>query len=599
MIPNGKLLPAVMLSGMIVLSGGCTLNKMVKLAKKQELTVTPNPLEVHADQVKFNMTATLPVKMLKKKTTYTGNVGYKYGDKRDDVGQVVFNAADYPNAKKEQPKITKDFSFAYQDAMRKGELVMQGTAAKGKKSKTTPEVTVAPGIITTSRLYKEPNLVAYAETGYTTEPEYEPTNVAFFFPQGSAQLQTSETRSKRGKFFDNFIAEKNVTKTVTITGTHSPEGAERVNSKLSENRAEAIQKYYRNKMKVYNYKNAADSVEFVLKPVIQDWAQLKDTLATTTLLTEEQKTEVLGIIDAGGEFEEQEDQLHRLSYYRTLLNQVYPKLRTAQTEILTLIPKKPDSELSVLARQMAEGRADSANMLNEKEILHAATLTPDLEEKAGIYQAAMKQFGEESWKPHNDYAAVQLEMAKKANDPAKKTQLADEALNHLQMAVKLQETAEVYNNMAVAYTMKGDREQAMQALTKAAGMTGGEQVTKMINAAKGVQQIRAAQYSEAVSTLSQAGDTSVVLYNRGLAQILADQADAAMTTLTEATSKDANDGDAFYLMAIAAARAKNEQAVMTNLQQAIQKNADLRARAIDDLEFRAYTTSEAFKNAIR
>jgi hypothetical protein len=54
--------------------------------------------------------------------------------------------------------------------------------------------------------------------------------------------------------------------------------------------------------------------------------------------------------------------------------------------------------------------------------------------------AAMKQFGEESWKPHNDYAAVQLEMAKKANDPAKKTQLADEALNHLQMAVKLQET---------------------------------------------------------------------------------------------------------------------------------------------------------------
>jgi hypothetical protein len=46
-------------------------------------------------------------------------VGYKYGDKRDDVGQVVFNAADYPNAKKEQPKVTKDFSFAYQDAMRK------------------------------------------------------------------------------------------------------------------------------------------------------------------------------------------------------------------------------------------------------------------------------------------------------------------------------------------------------------------------------------------------------------------------------------------------------------------------------------------------
>ncbi len=596
---NGKLMSAMMLSGIIVLSGGCTLNKMVKLAKKQETVVTPNPLEVHADQVKFNLAATLPPKMLKKKTTYTANVDYKYADKKQNVGTVVFDAAEFPNAKKEQPKKNQDFTFPYADDMKRGELVMQGVAAKGKKSKTTPEMVLAPGIITTSRLYKEPQLVAYSETGYTTEPEFEPTNVAFFFPQGSAQLQTSETRSKRGKFLDAFIAEKNVTKTVTVTGTHSPEGAERVNSRLSENRAEAIQKYYRNKMRNYNYQNAADSVEFVLKPIIQDWAQLRDTLAATDVLTEEQESQVLAIIDGGGEFEEQEDQLHRLPFYNKLLKQVYPKLRTAQTEILTLTPKKPDSEISVLARQMAEGRADTNNLLNDKEILHAATLTPDLEEKGAIYMAAMKQYGNDSWKPHNDFAAVQLEMAKKANDQTRRQQLADEALNHLQIAVKMQETAEIYNNMAVAYTMKGNREQAMQALNKAAGMTGGEQVTKMINAAKGVNQIKAAQYSEAVATLSQAGDSAVVLYNRGLAQILAGQADAAMSTLTEAASRAGNDGDLYYLMAIAAARSRNESAVMTNLQQAIRNNSDLRARVLEDLEFRAFSNSDTFRNAIR
>jgi Flp pilus assembly protein TadD len=167
------------------------------------------------------------------------------------------------------------------------------------------------------------------------------------------------------------------------------------------------------------------------------------------------------------------------------------------------------------------------------------------------------------------------------------------------MAVKMQETAEIYNNMAVAYTMKGNREQAMQALNKAAGMTGGEQVTKMINAAKGVNQIKAAQYSEAVATLSQAGDSSVVLYNRGLAQILAGQADAAVSTLTEAASRAGNDGDLYYLMAIAAARSRNESAVMTNLQQAISKNSELRARALEDLEFRAFSNSDTFRNAIR
>jgi hypothetical protein len=45
---------------------GCTLPKMVKTAKEQELTVTPNPLEVHKDTVAFDMAANLPVKMLKK-----------------------------------------------------------------------------------------------------------------------------------------------------------------------------------------------------------------------------------------------------------------------------------------------------------------------------------------------------------------------------------------------------------------------------------------------------------------------------------------------------------------------------------------------------
>lgn len=594
---HGKLLSTIALCGAVTL-GGCTLNKMVKMSKKQELTVTPNPLEVHADQVKFDMTATLPPKMLKKKTTYTGNVGYKYADKRQDVGTITFNAADYPNAKKESPKQQQSFSFPYADEMRRGELVMQGTAAKGKKSKTTPEVTVAPGVITTSRMVREADLVAYSETGYNTEPEYEPTNVAFYFDQGRSQLRTSEVRSARGKFLDNFISEKNVTKTVTITGTHSPEGAERVNSRLSEERAEAIQKYYRNKMRQFDYKKRADSVEFVLKPVIEDWQQLKDTLAATNVLTDAEESEIMSIIDGSGDFEEKEDQLHNLASYRKLLSQVYPKLRTAQTEILTLTPKKPDSEISVLARQMAEGRADANNTLNDKELLHAATLTPDMEEKARIYQAGMKAYGD-NWKFHNDYAAAQLDMAKKVNDNARKQQLVDEAITHLEQSRTIQESAEVYNNLAVAYTMKGDKQKAMDAINKATSMQGGEEVTRSIKAAQGAQQIKSARYSEAVTSLSQAGDSYGVLYNKGLAQILAGQYDAAMATLNEAASAEGSTGEAHYLMAVAAARQKNEAGVTQHLQQAIQKNSELRAKALEDLEFNAYANSESFRNAIK
>ena len=574
----------------------CTLPKMVKMAKNQEMKVTPNPLEVHADEVKFDVTGTLPVKMLKKKTTYTADVDYKYGDKKTDVGNLEYAAADFPNAKKEQPKLEKNFSFPYQEGMERGELVVQGTAAKGKKSKTTPEMPIAKGIITTSKLVKEADLVAYAESGYNPNPEFEPVDVAFFFPQGSAQLRTSETRSTRGKFLDAFIQEKNVTKTVTITGTHSPEGAERVNSRLSENRAEAIEKYYRGKMRSYNYKQKADSVEFVLKPIIQDWQQLKDTLAATDILNEEQEQQILTVIDGSGDFETKEDELHKLPYYRTLLNQVYPKLRTAQTEMLTLMEKKPDNEIAVIAKQMAEGRADTS-ALNAKELAYAATLTPDLNEKKGIYEAYVKKT--DNWQSHNDLGAIHLELAKKETDQSRKTQLADMAITHLEMARNKQESAEVYNNLAVAYSMKGMRKEAMEAINKATQQTGNEEVTKAINAAKGVMQIRSANYSEAVNTLSQAGDDVNVLYNKGLAQVLAKQYDAALGTLNEAAAKEGADAMTHYVTAIAAARAKNESAMLDALKKAVSGSSDLRTKAMQDLEFDAYANSESFKNALR
>ena len=103
----------------IMTLAGCTLPKMVKMSKDQQFTVTPNPLEVHKDTVTFDMAANLPVKMLKKGTVYTVNTFYKYGDKEVALDPIPFKAEDYPNAKTEQPKVSKSFSFAYQPAIQR------------------------------------------------------------------------------------------------------------------------------------------------------------------------------------------------------------------------------------------------------------------------------------------------------------------------------------------------------------------------------------------------------------------------------------------------------------------------------------------------
>lgn len=59
---------------------GCALSTMIKMAKDQQVTVSPSPLEVHADSVRFEVSALLPVKMLKPNKVYTLNTYYQYGD---------------------------------------------------------------------------------------------------------------------------------------------------------------------------------------------------------------------------------------------------------------------------------------------------------------------------------------------------------------------------------------------------------------------------------------------------------------------------------------------------------------------------------------
>ena len=299
------------------LLSGCKLQKMMKMAKDQQLEVNPNPLEVHADTVKFDVSATLPVKMLKPGLAYGIDLKYEYAGKAVELDRIEIKGDDHPNAKTQAPRVVEDFQFPYEEGMGKGSLTLQGVGIDTKKGKQTdpqpePAMEIGKGMITTSRLVAPASYAAYVSydykddqvQGWTPEEELEPTNVNFFFLQGSSVLRSSERASDRGKFFQAFIAEKNVTRTVTITGTHSPEGAERINSRLAQDRAEVIEEWYRNMMKRYDYKGAADSIKFVIKPVIEDWTEFKMKLEEYDGIDQSAKSEYVNIVNGAGSFED-------------------------------------------------------------------------------------------------------------------------------------------------------------------------------------------------------------------------------------------------------------------------------------------------------
>ena len=586
-----KTLYAILIAGSLVFSG-CSLSQMAKMAKDQQLTVTPNPLEVHADTVSYEMSAVLPVKMLKKGKVYTVNNFYKYGDQEMALEGVEFKADDYPDAADSQPRESRTFSFPYDPSMKQGELMVQGVASdpRNGKFKESEKMAVAKGVITTSQLVTDVYYAAYAPHGYNNQEELIPTNVDFFFQQGSSVLRTSEKRSDRGKSFDAFIAEKNVTRTVTITGTHSPEGSETINTNLAGDRAAAIEKFYRRQMARYDYQGMADSINFILKPVVRDWSAYKDALKDYDGITDEQKSEITNIVNGAGTFEEKEKQLQKLSSYKKTFRDIYPDLRTAKTEVLTVKEKKTDAEIAVLAKQITEGTV-TADTLSDEELSYAATLTPSLQEKEAIYTAATKK--NDSWQSHNNLGAVYLEMA--MADESARTSYVDKAKTQFELSNKKQQNAEATINMGVVYAMEGNTQAAWDALSSAEGMSPKSDDVAGLKGVKGVQEIKYAKYDAAVSTLSGASDEAKNLYNKGLAQLLKKDFQNALASFNDAIAKDGDLAIAHYGAAIASARMKNSEEAIEHLGHAVSKDPSLKEAALTDLEFDGINIQDALK----
>ncbi|GHN03120.1 hypothetical protein WSM22_46090 [Cytophagales bacterium WSM2-2] len=567
---------------------------MIKMVKDQKLEVKPNPLEVHKDTVNFDMSGNLPAKLLKKGTVFTVNPFYKYGDNELALPAIPFKAEDYPNNKTEQTPVTKAFSFPYKDAYKVGTVEIQFVASKGPKSKSTPRVAIGTGIITTSKLVQNSYYAAFAEHGYNNQEELIPVTIPDFnFERGKSILRKSEISADKGKQLDAFIAAKNITKTVTITGTHSPEGLERINSKLSEERAAAIEAFYREEMKKYDYQGVAADIKFIPKPIVDDWNGFSAALAAYDGVSADEKSEYTNIINNGGTFEEKEKAMQKLKSYSKVFKDVYPGLRSAKTEILTVKAKKTDAEMSVLAKQITKGEAN-ADALTFEELMYSATLTPSLDEKAAIYEAATKKGS--NWNANNNLAAVYIQMI--IENPAKASELTAKAATQLDIAFKLKATPEVLANLASVSLMQGNPYKSYSYATKALNGASSD-VSRGINGVKGACEIYKASYSDAVRSTSSSSDTDVNLFNKGLAQLLNKDNSNAASSFGEASKKNPNMALAFYGAAIAAARSGSGDAVVSNLTSAVKLNPSLKEKALTDLEFTKFNTTDAFRNALK
>ncbi len=587
---------------LILISGCNPLKKMIALSEQQQINVNPNPIELAGSEVSFDVESTLPVGMLPKGTSYTLNFDFE----GTQVGSVEFKAADYPNSTSSVSKSTKTITVPYNPSLMggtPGKLNVKGTAkvvATGK-SLDTESSDVADGVnrtITFTRATNLPTPTAYP--GYTDAEETEVTTVDFYFNQGSSYLRGSEKKSDRGEQFSAFVAEKNMTKGVNITGAHSPEGSTKVNESLAGRRANAIEKYYRAEMDRYDYKDEAGEINFDLVPVVENWDALRRALRASTSLSREDRSQIGAIINGGGSFVDKEKSLSKLASYKTLMKEVYPDLRTARTEVTTVIEKKPNNEILAIAQNIVSGEA-SSDALSHGELLFAGGLTPDLNEKAAIYGAAVKWGG--TWQAHNDFGAVHIRLARGEEEGSEnQLKLLEAAKTQLDISNNKKENSEAHLNLAAIAAMQYDWNLANEHINKAAGLdlTYAEGIYNM---AKGTILIPLGDYENALYHLNKVGERGWAKWRKGIIQLMSynfDEAKKEMAALRKQFKESGwkENGGIDYVYAIISAREGDSNAVAENLKTAISKDEDgmLKERVVNDVEFLNY--SDAVKAAM-
>jgi tetratricopeptide (TPR) repeat protein len=570
------------------ITSSCTLHKMVRLAKKQEIIVQPTPLVANGQQVEFELKVSMPPNIIKDGYRYKMDVYYEYGEQqREQIGAINFEFGEflYENG---WPTITKQFSFPYAPKKNKGKLFVQGMAIEKKTEdvKYSDAKQIATGLITTPLLIVRNNEILFIPDTYASEAD-KPAQLTFYFEENNAKL-----RSHLGSnlsVLDQYIMDNVATQAVTITASQSPDETK----EMAQKRLEAMESYYRSKLDALNYTNKKVTIKTL--PIKSTWEQLVTKIKASAL----PKTVVQEVVTIAGSNlsdHEKDAALQKTQANEYLQLYVYPALRFAEVTINYSRDKKADYELYLLAKKISEEKAP-ADALTEQELQHAATLTPLLAEKKQLYEAAVKTTNK--WPAYHNLAKVYVEMARKEYRTKAKQALLAKAIHNLTFAGFRNPTAPVYYSLASAYHVRGDKLEALQYYDYAIKLGGNPEELKRIFADKAALEIEIGQFDDAIESLKYSGNGYQTQMNLGLSYLLKENYEGAQEFYNRALELQPNDALANYSLAVIAARTKNEPMLTTHLRQSMRTDNSYTVKAIEDMEFDAYRAGQAYKDAFK
>jgi outer membrane protein OmpA-like peptidoglycan-associated protein len=543
------------------------------LLKDLNYKVTPSPLEMHADSVQVKVEVMFPEKGIKKKasaeiTPMLGSTALKtvtvQGEKVSGNGTVI--------QYKPGGKMVYTDVVAYKPEFENAELMVTGKVFKGgkeKKDKFTA-TKIADGTIITPYLVAKNFKVIYEKDAFVR------TNEKSFvaqinFERGKSNVKPAELKDKDVVDFANWLktAETNpkiAIKAINVTGYASPEGEVGKNDNLSLDRATAAKTAaIELSKKVQSTAGQLEIYNLVGKG--EDFDGFKKELQASSI-NEDEKNLVIRVLEMHKDPTMRETEMRNMGKTFTELDKdIFPKLRRAEFSTVYDLTGYSDEELKAVS-------VSNPDTLTVEELLFTATLTTDLNEKARLYTIATKNYNTD-YRAFNNLGVVNFYQNKVAD-----------ALSNFEKANNIKDNAIAKNNLAAIAGLKGDRAKAAKLLAQAKG-AGNE-----VNYNTGIIKIQAGKYADAVSNFG-----AEASYNKALAQLLNNSSAEAIKTVDLSSDKESARG--YYLKAVAAARMDKIDAVVSNLKNAISKDASLKAKAGKDREFLKYAADGSFTSVAK
>ncbi len=522
--------------------------------------INPSPLEVHNGKVEGTIDITFPDGYIDPSALVTLTLQLANEAGETELTTITVQGSEFEGnntvIRETGGKASGEFSIDYAESMKVSEVQVKASASVGKKSVELPAVKVGDGVIATSTLVDANGVFPALGADKYQQIVPETQEAAINYTIQSSTIRSSETRKDEVKELKAYLKEAKGNERKEITGVEvssyaSPDGAQDLNTKVSDRRGSASEKYMNRELS----RAKVEGVDVVSETTPEDWDGFKKAVEASDIQDKELILRVLSMYD---DPEKREEEIKNIAAtYKELASDILPQLRRSNIYVNVNYMDLNDDEIK------AQYAADPA-VLSVDQILYYATMVESNDEKLAAYQKAAELYPED-WRGQNDMAYIYIKEGKFA-----------EATAAMNKAASAKATPEVKNNQGALALASGDVAKAKQSFGQAAG------AGTPLDYNMGVVAIIEADYSTAAGNLKGSGTN-----NAALACILNKDYAGATKELNAVAADDLT----FYLKAVVAARQSKEQDVIANLQKA----GALKEAAKSDLEFAAYFENADFK----